>query len=309
MPSPLSPASEDDLNGGSRMPRSVRLLRGPRLPSSSSPPSSRHVFQTSSPNNAPDCAIVFENDSNGGYGMPRRRPRQVIYIYDDDDDGSYNVPEPEEVNNGPTSVVCCCHQEKKAVSPLNPRIGLPGPIALFAFGTTVGLGNIEIAGLCDHNAYLDWLCILFGGLVQFVCGYFELVNKNTVGCIICTGYGAYNMINGFANVVPTSAGPAQKNFMGGFFLMWMFYALTVLIMCLQKPISITVMNTLVVINFFLCSLGNWMESTDVLHAAGFEGIVVGSVAVYNGMAAAIAVAYGRDILPTGIHDNFRNLRW
>lgn len=255
---------------------------------------------------------MFENDdSNGDSGMPRRRPRQVIYIYDDDESYGKSV-EPaaaRDASSGTTSVVCCCHQEKKEVSPLNPRIGLPGPIALFGFGSTVVLANIAVAGLCDHNAFMDCMAIFHGGLVQFVCGYFELINKNTVGCIICTGYGAYNMILGFSNVLPASTGVITSNFMGGFFFVWMFYALTVFLMCVKGPIMGSVLNFMVVLNFLCCAAGNWAENTPLLHFAGYEGIVLGSVAIYMGMAFSLSAAHGRSILPLGFHDNFRNFRW
>eukprot|EP00796_Vickermania_ingenoplastis_P008586 gene8586-6026_t len=290
--------------------RSVRLLRGPRLPSSSSPPSSRLAFQMPSPNSATDSSIVFESDSNSGYRIPRRRPRQVIYIYDDDESYSKALEpsHPEQLNNGPTTVVRC-HQEKKAVSPLNPRIGLPGPIALFGFGSTAVLVNLAAAGLCDHNAFMDCTSIFEGGLVPFVCGYFELVNKNTVGCIICTGYGAYNLINGVANVLPASTGVITDNFMGGFFCVWMFFTLTVFLMCVKDPITGSVLNFMVVLNFLCNAAGNWATNTALLHFAGYEGIVLGSVAIYMGMAFSLSAAHGHNVLPLGFHDNFRNFRW
>eukprot|EP00796_Vickermania_ingenoplastis_P008587 gene8587-6027_t len=253
-----------------------------------------------------------ENDrSTEGSTKARRRPRQVVYIYDDDESYSKALEpsHPEQVNNGPTSVVCCCHQEKKAVSPLNPRIGLPGPIALFGFGSTVVLANLAVAGLCDHNAFMDCMAIFHGGLVQFVCGYFELVNKNTVGCIICTGYGAYNLILGMANVLPASTGVITDNFMGGFFCVWMFYALTVFLMCVKGPIMGSVLNFMVVLNFLCNAAGNWATNTALLHFAGYEGIVLGSVAIYMGMAFSLSAAHGHNVLPLGFHDNFRNFRW
>lgn len=260
------------------------------------------------PKDATNGTVMFENDSNEGGGVCKRRPRQVIYIYGDEEQGG---SEPVQVgsDDGPSSVVCCCHKKHEAVSPANPRIGMPGPIALFGFGSTVLLANLEVAGLCGHNPFMDCMAIFHGGMVQFVCGYFELVNKNTVGCIVCTGYGAYNLILGFSNVLPAYTGAPTSNFMGGFFFTWMFYALTVLLMGCRGPIMGTVLNTLVVINFLLCAAGNWAQNTSVLHFAGYEGIVVGSLAIYMGMAFSLSAAHGRNILPLGFHDNFSNFRW
>lgn len=256
---------------------------------------------------APEGTVVLEMDSNE-WGC-KRRPRQIIYIYDEENNGKDVEPAQMQTNADGTSVVCCCHKERKEVSPSNPRIGLPGPIALFGFGSTVVLANLDVAGLCEHNAFMDCMAIFHGGMVQFVCGYFELVNKNTVGCIICTGYGAYNMILGFSNVLPASTGAITSNFMGGFFFVWMFYALTVFLMCCKGPLMGSILNGLVVLNFLLCAIGNWAQSTKLLHFAGYEGIVVGSIAIYLGMAFSLAAAHGRNVLPLLFHDNFRNFRW
>lgn len=255
--------------------------------------------------------------------LRRPRLRQVVYVYDENDGGSEYAScggKSLPVDGEPTSlpdvnvdtsgacVVCCCHN-KTEVSPTNPRIGFPGPIALFGFGTTVLLSNLAEAGIVDHNALMDCMAIFMGGLVQFVCGFFELINKNTVGCIICTGYGAFNMILGMSNVLHASTAPITHNFSGGFFFVWGFFALTVFLMGCKGPLVGTLMNTTVVINFYLTAIGNWSDNDTIRHIAGYDGIVVGSLAIYMAMAVSLYAAHGKDILPIIHHDNFKNFRW
>lgn len=247
---------------------------------------------------------------------PRKRGnlKQVIHVYDGEDSNA-DLAEVDELRrgkgmNGP-SLTLCRHQDQKPqeVSPQNPRIGSPGAIALFAFGTTVLLCNIPIAGLCEANAYTTCMAIFVGGFVQFVAGYVELVNKNSVGCIICTGYGSYNFVLGVAALIPTSTIPAASDaFMGAFFLTWMFFAITVMLMCLPGPIFGTILNIFIVINFFLSAVSSWVTNDALSYFVGYEGIVAGAMAVYYGMAQSVNGAYQWNVFPLGYHERFRNFR-
>lgn len=248
--------------------------------------------------------------------LPKRgRVRQVVYIYDGEDSiTDYADSDAFRRGKGMDSsvVTCCCHQRQppQEVSPQHPRIGTAGPIAIFAFGTTVLLCNIPVAGLCPTNAFTACMAIFVGGMVQFVAGYVELVNKNTVGCIICTGYGGYNFVLGVTDLLPSSViASATDGFMGAFFFTWMFFAFTVLLMGLRGPIFGTVLNIFIVINFFLSAVGHWSGNETLLRAVGFEGIVAGSMAVYSGLAQSVNVAYQRNVFPLGYHEGFRNIRW
>lgn len=244
------------------------------------------------------------------------RVRKVVYLYDRDDDDI----EPTEVDglreeigsDAPIMTTFAYRRPytKEEVSPKNPRIGMPGPIALFAFGFTVVLCNIPVAGLCANNAYTACMAIFVGGFVQFVAGYMELVNKNTVGCIICTGYGSYNFVLGVAALIPSTAtSPATDGFMGAFFLTWMFFAFTVLLMCLHGPLFGTLLNTFIVINFFCSAVANFAHSDTLSRIIGYEGIFAGAMAVYYGMAQSVNAAYDRNIFPVLTHNNFRNIGW
>lgn len=210
---------------------------------------------------------------------------------------------------GPAGVVCCCHRPKVEISPENPLIGLPSPVSYFAFGATVLLANLSLTGVVESNILLTAFIIIFGGLVQFISGFFELINKNTVGCFISTGYGAYNLFNGFATKWAGTEKEPSPGFLGGVYFIWVFFALTVFGMCYKSPLVSVVLFALVVLNFLLCTIGTWGASDTVMKAAGYEGVVAGIFALYVSISFALKSAHGVDVLPLIHHDNFRNFRW
>lgn len=153
------------------------------------------------------------------------------------------------------------------------------------------------------------MSVFMGGLVQFVCGYFELMNKNQIGSIICTGYGSYNIINGVFNLSPFT-GDVSHMFRGAYFFVWMFFAMTVFFMTCRGPsIVAAVQGAAVVINFLMCAVGTWLENDTLLHAAGYEGFVVAILAIYQSMTYSLLNAYNRSILPVLYHEDYKNLRW
>lgn len=256
--------------------------------------------------------------------------KQVIYIVEDpksssnlsvgnqpiEDDFFEVCPSSEDGGSSgaggapsPAGVVCCCHRERKEVSPENPLIGLPSPVSYFAFGATVLLANLPLTGAVEHNVFLTTFCIFIGGYVQFVSGFFELINKNTVGCFISTGYGAYNLVNGYATKWAGTEKAPSDAFMGGVYFVWMFFALTVFGMCCKGPIVSIVLFILVVLNFFFCAVGTWGGNDVVLKIAGYDGSLAGIMAMYVAIAFALKSAHGFDVLPLINHTKFKNFRW
>lgn len=201
--------------------------------------------------------------------------------------------------------MCCCPQTKEVSGPI---LGMPGPIGLFGFGSTVLISNIAVAGFCERNCLIDFVAIFFGGVVQFFCGFHELINKNAVGGITATGYGAYNMVNGFANVIPSS-GSVSSSFKGSYFFVWMFFALTVLLMNCRGPSIVgTVLNAAVVVNFLLNAMGSWLNNQHIIYAAGYEGFFVGSLALYMSFGFSQRAAHQKTFVPLIFHEKYKNFR-
>lgn len=198
------------------------------------------------------------------------------------------------------------------ITPANPRIGSPGPVTLFAFGFTTCLYNVHQAGICPMNLTTMGLICFYGGLAQFVGGFFELMNKNTIFCTLDVTYGAFWMATAITNLVPANAavvGDAPKNYMGGFFMLWFFFAATMFASSFKFSYVQMLLNFSVMLNFFLNFLGSFIGSATLLHVAGFEGIVEGCLATYVGMAFTMRDIYGHSVLPLFFQKNFRITEW
>lgn len=198
------------------------------------------------------------------------------------------------------------------ITPANPRIGSPGPVTLFAFGFTTCLYNVHQAGICPMNLTTMGLICFYGGLAQFVGGFFELMNKNTIFCTLDVTYGAFWMATAVTNLVPANenvVADAPKNYMGGFFMLWFFFAATMFASSFKFSYVQMLLNFSVTLNFFLNFLGSFIGSKTLLHVAGFEGIVEGCLATYVGMAFSMRDIYGRSILPLFFQKNFKITEW
>lgn len=237
-----------------------------------------------------------------------RPVKQVIYIYEDEAVEPQIEPDTPNYPEKTSSKAICCCKNSKPISLANPRIGFPGSLACFGFGWTVVLVNLSVAGVYEFNIYTSLVSIIFGGVIQFVGGFLELINMNTYGCILCSGYGAYNLITGMASLFPSST-KVPSAFMGTFFFTWFFFALTCFVGGLKGCLVGTAINAVVVCYFFLLSIAKWLEDDEFIKIVGFIGVVAGGAAIYLSMALSFSLVYGRNILPLIDHDNFRNFRW
>jgi uncharacterized protein len=209
-------------------------------------------------------------------------------------------------------MTCCCNcQAKKLVSVDNPRIGSPTPIGFFAFGMTTLLYNVHNAKICQLNMATMGLVVMFGGLTQFLCGFFELINMNTLGCTISTTYGAFWMATAVLFLQPENAyvTMGDHTYNGGFFLLWFFFAGTLFASAFRSPFMCMALFFLVPLNFLLQSIGYFADSATVAKVAGYEGIVVGALATYLGMAFTLRDVYGRSLLPILFQKNLRYVEW
>lgn len=223
----------------------------------------------------------------------RRRPRRVVYYYDDE-------VEVEEVFATPP---------KQPVGPENPRIGSPTPMGFCAFGITTLLFNVHNAKIAPLNTATMGLVIFYGGLTQFVAGWFELINMNTFGCTISTSYGAFWIATAslFLQEQNDYVTMGDHTFSGGFFLLWFVFATALFAASFRSPLMCMLLFLSVSINFFLQSIGFFLDSRAMAVVAGYEGIWVGSLALYIGLAFTLRDVYGKSILPLFFHKNFRDI--
>ncbi|KAG5487712.1 hypothetical protein LSCM1_08076 [Leishmania martiniquensis] len=277
-------------------------------------------------------------DGKGTEGTRRRRrhPRKVVVYYfdsgaEDDEEaagtsgkesGGPLMQELEELSHHTRSSSqgevhrcsrCNPHRALKhrPVSPENPRIGSPTPISLFAFGMTTLLYNVHNAKICPLNMMTMGLVIMFGGLTQFVCGFLELINMNTLGCTISTTYGAFWMATAVLFLWPENAyvTVSGNNYTGGLFLLFFAFASALFASSFRSPFLCMALFLLVPLNFLLQSIGFFADSDAIARVAGYEGMMVGSLAVYLGMAFTLRDVYGRSLLPILFQKDMRYVEW
>ncbi|KAG5488009.1 hypothetical protein LSCM4_08233 [Leishmania orientalis] len=276
-----------------------------------------------------------DNDAETAHRR-RRRPRKVVvYYFDSDSEDNEevadtaakdsNCPPSEEAGeprhcrrlNSQVEVhrfARCEHHrapEHRPVSTENPRIGSPMPISLFAFGMTTLLYNVHNAKICPLNMATMGLVIMFGGLTQFVCGFLELINMNTLGCTICTTYGAFWMATAVLFLWPenTYVTMGGNRYTGGFFLLWFVFASTLFASSFRSPFTCMLLFFLVPLNFLMQSIGFFANSDTVARVAGYEGMLVGALATYLGMAFTLRDVYGRSLLPILFQEGMRYVEW
>lgn len=294
--------------------------------------------------NEPADGHLAERAAHARRSGGRGRLRRVVYVYDEDSDDSaaeecYSLSgredrvskrgagESADTSGTVTAVdvrrrrsrggaghghcsACCAETARRRQE---PRIGSPTPLGFYAFGITTALYNVHTAGICTMNFATLGLVLFFGGLTQFVCGFFELINRNTLGCTISATYGAFWMATMCLYVFPAdlqTALPATQggnpHYMGGFFLIWALFALSLFACGFNGgPIAFKLLFALVPINFFLQSMGHFTDTPTLIKVAGFEGIVAGSLAAYIGMALSMRDVYGISVLPLGMYDGCR----
>ena len=260
-----------------------------------------------------------------------RKPRKVVYYYDSDstsdDCGTARVPTDEDscANEPATHHVSRSRRRGTDDQPLvvvekkepvsadkNPRIGSPTPIGFFAFGMTTLLYNLHNAEIHPVNMATMGLVVFFGGLTQFVVGWFELINMNTFGCTISTTYGAFWMATAVLYLEPANANVVtfgDHNYTGGFFILWFVFSFTLFLSSFKSPLVCMLLFVSVPINFLLRAAGEFSENKTLSKVSGYEGIWVGALATYIGMATTMADVYGRNILPLFPHVGFRDIKW
>jgi succinate-acetate transporter protein len=187
----------------------------------------------------------------------------------------------------------------------------PAPLGLAGFALTTFL-------LSGHNAsFINdaiWIgpALFYGGLAQFAAGMWEFRNRNVFGATAFATYGGFWMALGgtviLADVSKTfAASLTAANLTNA--LAWFLFAFAVFntYMLIASTrvntavfmvfLTLEITEILLVIGFF--KLSHDPNSTWVLHAGGWAGVVTAGVAWYTSAAGVWNGVAGRVMLPVG----------
>ena len=157
----------------------------------------------------------------------------------------------------------------------------PGPLGLFGFAMTTILLNIHNAGFFPVNSMIMGMGIFFGGGAQFIAGVMEWKKGNDFGSIAFMSYGAFWLTLVFIWLAPMfGVEKPDGNAMGCYLGMWGLFTLVNFLQTLKG-------NT----------TGNFTGSEQIIHVAGWTGIICGFIAFYEASAIMINKKYEKNILP------------
>ncbi|WP_294962854.1 acetate uptake transporter [uncultured Gilliamella sp.] len=181
------------------------------------------------------------------------------------------------------------------------KLANPGPLGLMGFGMTTILLNIHNAGFFPVMTAIASMGIFYGGLAQVIAGILEFKKGNTFGTTAFTSYGFFWIALVGIWYLPTSPATATTDatFVGIFLALWGIFTAFMFIGTLKANRALQFVFASLTILFALLAIGNISGNHDIIHIAGFEGIICGASAIYLAMAEVINEQYGRTVLPIG----------
>ena len=174
----------------------------------------------------------------------------------------------------------------------------PAPLGLFGFGMTTILLNIHNAGFFELNSMIMGMGIFFGGIQQVIAGVMEWKKGNGFGMAAFTSYGFFWLSLVAIWILP-SMGVAKPDgaSMGCYLGIWGLFTLAFFIGTLNgNTIGKLIFGSLVVL-FALLSAAKFTGNKSIETIAGYEGILCGFFAFYEGAALVINEKLGRKVLP------------
>jgi uncharacterized protein len=183
----------------------------------------------------------------------------------------------------------------------NTKLANPGPLGLMGFGMTTILLNIHNAGFFSVTTAIAAMGIFYGGLAQVIAGILEFRKGNTFGTTAFTSYGFFWIALVGIWYLPTSSAtvPTDPTFLGIFLALWGIFTAFMFIGTLKANRALQFVFASLTILFALLAIGNISGNHNIIHIAGFEGIICGASAIYLAMAEVLNEQYGRTILPIG----------
>ena len=178
----------------------------------------------------------------------------------------------------------------------------PAPLGLAAFAGTTFVLSLFNAGLVGNVALVAVvlpIALLYGGLVQLLAGMWEFRNDNTFGAVAFTSYGAFWISYFFyARFVAGTLPPAGAHTATGIFLlMWTIFTAYMTLAALKtNGVLVAVFGT-VLVTFSLLTIGEFVESTFLLHAGGYFGLAAAALAWYGSAAGVVNPTWRRTVLP------------
>ena len=175
----------------------------------------------------------------------------------------------------------------------------PAPLGLIAFGLTTVLLNFHNAGFYPLSSMILAMGLAYGGKAQIIASAMEYKNGNTFATVAFGSYGLFWYSFAILLMLPKlglAAAPDEASLVAYLF-MWGLFTAVMFIATLKLSRGLQGVFSTLAILFFLLALGDYTGNTSITIIAGYEGILVGLIATYVGLAEVINETYGRKALP------------
>lgn len=174
----------------------------------------------------------------------------------------------------------------------------PAPLGLFGFGMTTILLNIHNAGFYEVNSMIMGMGLFFGGTQQVIAGIMEWKKGNGFGMAAFTSYGFFWLSLVAIWILPLMGVTKPDGASMGCYLgLWGLFTLSFFIGTLNgNTIGKLIFGSLVIL-FALLSAASFTGDKSIHTIAGYEGILCGFFAFYEGAAIVINEKLGKKIFP------------
>lgn len=177
----------------------------------------------------------------------------------------------------------------------------PAPLGLLGFGMTTVLLNIHNAGFFGLSAMIIAMGIFYGGAAQVIVGSMEWKKGNTFGTVAFTSYGLFWLSLVGIWLLPKLGicdAPDALS-MTAYLSMWGVFTFALFLGTFKSSkVTQFVFGSLTLL-FFLLAAAKFTGNEFIEHLAGFEGIICGLSAIYDGVAQILNEVYGKKVLPLG----------
>lgn len=182
----------------------------------------------------------------------------------------------------------------------HPFITNPVPVGVAGFALTTFTLGLYTSGLLDAQGavLVIVLAAFYGGLTQFIAGFFALARGDLFPAAFMTSYGAFwfTYVALLLFVVPR-AGAAAGQAVFIFLVMWT--VITFIFTLASLGTNWTVLITFIVfdIAFILVDIGAAQNNTSITQAGGWVEMLLAALAWYIVMAEIVNETLGRTIFP------------
>jgi succinate-acetate transporter protein len=185
---------------------------------------------------------------------------------------------------------------------IKPITSDPAPLGLAAFALTTFVLSFFNSGLMGEGGIpiVLGLALAYGGIAQLLAGMWEFRTGNTFGATAFSSYGAFWLSfwafeQFFAKDITDKSQLAHS--VGLYLIGWGIFTAYMFIASLRVTGAVALVFATLAVTYLLLGIGNAADSTGLVHAGGYVGIVTAIAAWYASFAGVTNSTFGRTILP------------